>query len=186
MLKTLLAGCRSFISPHVAPQLWREVHGHSSKSEHMAAAARSRGWFQPFLASAEDNLTLSIKQKQDASAAEASQLMLYNSLLDEKVPFFPSAGPHSRQVTWYTCGPTVYDSSHMGHARTYVTFDIARRVLEDYFGYNVSFVMNVTDVDDKIIMRARRNYLLAQYISSGKSLQEVGPSGRCLGIASQL
>ncbi|MEW5303562.1 MAG: hypothetical protein WDW36_006242 [Sanguina aurantia] len=98
--------------------------------------------------------------------------MLYNSLLDEKVPFFPSAGPHSRQVTWYTCGPTVYDSSHMGHARTYVTFDIARRVLEDYFGYNVSFVMNVTDVDDKIIMRARRNYLLAQYISSGKSLQE--------------
>ncbi|MEW5310069.1 MAG: hypothetical protein WDW38_001900 [Sanguina aurantia] len=99
--------------------------------------------------------------------------MLYNSLLDEKVPFFPSAGPHSRQVTWYTCGPTVYDSSHMGHARTYVTFDIARRVLEDYFGYNVSFVMNVTDVDDKIIMRARRNYLLAQYISSGKSLQEV-------------
>lgn len=99
--------------------------------------------------------------------------MLYNSLLDEKVPFYPSAGPHSRQVTWYTCGPTVYDSSHMGHARTYVTFDIARRVLEDYFGYNVSFVMNVTDVDDKIIMRARRNYLLAQYVSSGKSMQEV-------------
>jgi cysteinyl-tRNA synthetase len=84
-------------------------------------------------------------------------LMLYNSLLDEKVPFVPQAGPASKQITWYTCGPTVYDSAHMGHARNYVTFDIVRRVLEDYFGYSCLFVMNVTDVDDKIILRARRN-----------------------------
>lgn len=63
------------------------------------------------------------------------------------------AGPHSRQISWYTCGPTVYDSAHMGHARNYVTFDIVRRVLEDYFGYQCTFVMNVTDVDDKIILR---------------------------------
>lgn len=100
-------------------------------------------------------------------------LMLYNSLNDEKVPFVPTAGPGSKQITWYTCGPTVYDSAHMGHARNYVTFDIVRRVLEDYFGYNCLFVMNVTDVDDKIILRARRNYLLQQYVGSGKSVDEV-------------
>lgn len=99
---------------------------------------------------------------------------LYNSLLDEKVPFIPAAGAESKQITWYTCGPTVYDSAHMGHARNYVTFDIVRRVLEDYFGYNCLFVMNVTDVDDKIILRARRNYLLNEYKSSGKTADEVG------------
>ncbi|KXZ56656.1 hypothetical protein GPECTOR_1g591 [Gonium pectorale] len=99
--------------------------------------------------------------------------MLYNSLKDEKVPFYPAAGPTSKQITWYACGPTVYDVAHMGHARNYLSFDIVRRVLEDYFGYNCLMVMNVTDVDDKIILRARRNYLLAQYRGSGKTAQEV-------------
>ena len=47
-------------------------------------------------------------------------------------------------------------------------------MLEDYFGYNCLFVMNVTDVDDKIILRARRNYLLEQYQDSGKTADEVG------------
>lgn len=93
------------------------------------------------------------------------QFVLYNSLVDEKVPFVPAAGPDSKNVTWYICGPTVYDSTHMGHARNYVTFDIVRRILEDYFGYNVQYVMNITDVDDKIILRARRNYLLSQYVA---------------------
>ena len=46
--------------------------------------------------------------------------------------------PHNPdEVTWYTCGPTVYDDSHMGHARTYISFDILRRIMTDYFGYNV-------------------------------------------------
>lgn len=90
-------------------------------------------------------------------------LQFYNSLVDEKVPFIPAAGAGSKQITWYACGPTVYDSAHMGHARNYVTFDVIRRVLEDYFGYNVLYVMNVTDVDDKIILRARRNHLVQRY-----------------------
>lgn len=90
-------------------------------------------------------------------------LLLYNSLADAKVPFVPAAGAGSRQVSWYGCGPTVYDAAHLGHARNYVTFDILRRVMEDYFGYNILFVMNVTDVDDKIILRARRNHLLEQF-----------------------
>ena len=93
-------------------------------------------------------------------------LVLYNSLKDEKVPFTPASGSQSKSISWYTCGPTVYDVSHMGHARNFVTFDIVRRVLEDYFGYDCLFVMNVTDVDDKIIQRARRNYLLKQYVDT--------------------
>lgn len=95
-------------------------------------------------------------------------LRLYNSLVDRKVPFIPATGPDSKVITWYTCGPTVYDVAHMGHARNYLAFDIVRRVLEDYFGYTILYVMNVTDVDDKIILRARRNYLLAMYLSENK------------------
>jgi cysteinyl-tRNA synthetase len=53
-------------------------------------------------------------------------------------------------VSWYACGPTVYDLSHLGHARNYVSTDIIRRILQDYFGYKLKFVMNITDVDDKV------------------------------------
>jgi len=54
-------------------------------------------------------------------------------------------------VKWYLCGPTVYDSSHLGHARTYIGQDIIKRIMRDYFGYNVKVCMNITDIDDKII-----------------------------------
>lgn len=100
----------------------------------------------------------------DAAAASAVPLpQVYNSLKDSKQTLVPVRGPASKQLTWYECGPTVYDSAHMGHARNYVTFDIVRRILEDYFGYSILYVMNVTDVDDKIIRRAKRNHLLEQY-----------------------
>merc|ERR1712241_1219780 len=82
------------------------------------------------------------------------KLKLYNSLTRQKEVFVPQNG---NLVTWYNCGPTVYDASHMGHARNYLTFDIVRRVIQDYFGYNVFYVMNITDIDDKIIKRARQN-----------------------------
>ncbi|KAM9366087.1 cysteine--tRNA ligase, cytoplasmic [Symphorus nematophorus] len=88
------------------------------------------------------------------------QLRLYNSLTRAKEPFIPQKG---NQVTWYCCGPTVYDASHMGHARSYISFDILRRTLRDYFKYDVLYCMNITDIDDKIIKRARQNYLLDQY-----------------------
>ncbi|WVF72463.1 cysteine-tRNA ligase [Kwoniella sp. CBS 6097] len=94
-------------------------------------------------------------------------LKVYNSLTRSKDVFVPTKG---RQVDWYNCGPTVYDSSHMGHARNYLTQDIVRRILRDYFGYDVNFVMNITDIDDKIILRARESYLLNQTISSTPSL----------------
>ena len=77
---------------------------------------------------------------------------MLNSFTNQKDLFTPS-DPH--QVTWYTCGPTVYDESHLGHARTYVSFDIIRRIMTDYFGYNVKLVMNITDLDDKIIRKSQ-------------------------------
>jgi cysteinyl-tRNA synthetase len=94
---------------------------------------------------------------------EKPQLKVYNSLTKSIVPFKPISG---NVVKWYTCGPTVYDSAHLGHARAYVTFDIIRRILSDYFEYDVQYVMNITDVDDKIILRARRNYLFDEYEKS--------------------
>ena len=75
-------------------------------------------------------------------------LRLRNSLtgnLEEFVPIF------GNQVRWYTCGPTVYSHSHLGHARNYTCNDMIRRILRDYLGYDVKLVMNITDIDDKII-----------------------------------
>ncbi|KIY44586.1 hypothetical protein FISHEDRAFT_51156 [Fistulina hepatica ATCC 64428] len=94
-------------------------------------------------------------------------LKVYNSLTKSKNEFVPRNG---RLVKWYNCGPTVYDASHMGHARNYVTQDVLRRIMSDYFGYDVHFVMNITDIDDKIIKRARQNHLLEKFREDTLSL----------------
>ncbi|XP_020294610.1 cysteine--tRNA ligase, cytoplasmic [Pseudomyrmex gracilis] len=101
---------------------------------------------------------------------DATVLRLYNSLTREKEIFAPQFG---NRVLWYSCGPTVYDASHMGHARSYISFDILRRVLSDYFGYDVLYVMNITDIDDKIIKRARQNYLYEQYVKENHNLNSI-------------
>eukprot|EP00891_Asterochloris_glomerata_P005537 jgi/Astpho2/5537/e_gw1.00079.20.1_t len=111
--------------------------------------------------------------QREAGQGHCALPCLFNSLTDTKQPLVPSAGPDSRQLTWYSCGPTVYDAAHLGHARNYVTFDIVRRILEDYFGYSILYVMNVTDVDDKIIKRAKHRHLLAQYKQRTTDLQQV-------------
>lgn len=98
-------------------------------------------------------------------------LRINNTLCGTKVPFHTRDG--SNLVTWYICGPTVYDSSHIGHARNYVTFDILRRILEGFFNYRVQYVMNITDVDDKIINKARRNYLLEKYLATAYEAKTV-------------
>lgn len=84
-------------------------------------------------------------------AVEEPVLKVYNSLTRSKDVFVPING---KRIDWYNCGPTVYDAAHMGHARNYLTQDLIRRILRDYFGYEVNFVMNVTDIDDKV--RAKR------------------------------
>nr|XP_039251784.1 cysteine--tRNA ligase, cytoplasmic-like [Styela clava] len=98
------------------------------------------------------------------------RLKLYNSLTRRKEVFVPQFG---NRVLWYCCGPTVYDASHMGHARSYISFDILRRILSDYFGYDVLYCMNVTDIDDKIIKRARQNHLLKEYQQRATELKKV-------------
>ncbi|KJA20025.1 hypothetical protein HYPSUDRAFT_43630 [Hypholoma sublateritium FD-334 SS-4] len=105
----------------------------------------------------------SLPEKQ----TEEPVLRVYNSLTRTKNEFVPLNGRH---VKWYNCGPTVYDASHMGHARNYVTQDILRRIMTDYFGYDVHFVMNVTDIDDKIIERARQNHLFELFRSQVQNL----------------
>jgi len=71
----------------------------------------------------------------------------------------------SSKVRIYLCGVTVYDESHIGHARTIIVFDVLRRYLESK-GIEVEFIQNFTDVDDKIIIRAKRENVKASAISS--------------------
>jgi len=97
---------------------------------------------------------------EERKDTDLPDLKVHNSLTDGIVDFRPRQG---RTVTWYTCGPTVYDACHMGHARAYLTFDILRRIMEDYFHFDLLYQVNITDVDDKIILRARQNKLMADY-----------------------
>ncbi|TRY93243.1 hypothetical protein DNTS_000089 [Danionella cerebrum] len=94
----------------------------------------------------------------------------YMAVFSETEPFVPQRG---NRVLWYCCGPTVYDASHMGHARSYISFDILRRILKDYFRYDVFYCMNITDIDDKIIRRARQNHLLEQYRDKEPSAAQI-------------
>ncbi len=82
-------------------------------------------------------------------------LKMNNSLTGRKEEFVTQDG--TKNLTWYICGPTVYDSSHLGHARTYVCSDILRRIMTTYFGYDITQCMNITDIDDKIIRRSIEN-----------------------------
>jgi len=77
-------------------------------------------------------------------------IYIYNSLTRKKEEFVPLKPP---RVNIYTCGITVYDESHIGHARSLYIFDVIRRYLK-YRGFKVNFVRNITDIDDKIINRA--------------------------------
>ncbi|MEG7358104.1 cysteine--tRNA ligase [Pseudomonas citronellolis] len=80
-------------------------------------------------------------------------LSLYNTLSKVKEPFQPLVG---NQVRMYVCGMTVYDFCHIGHARVMVAFDVIARWLRQR-GYELTYVRNITDIDDKIIRRAQEN-----------------------------
>ena len=77
-------------------------------------------------------------------------MKIYNTMTRQKEEFVPN---DPKEVKIYACGPTVYNYIHIGNARPLCVFDVLRRYLE-YRGYNVKFVQNFTDVDDKIIKRA--------------------------------
>lgn len=97
--------------------------------------------------------------------AETPELKLYNTLTREKAPFQPIDPSHVRM---YVCGPTVYDFAHIGNARPVIVFDVLYRLLKHLAGEGawdggkgetkVTYVRNITDVDDKINARALRDY----------------------------
>ncbi|OCA56310.1 cysteine--tRNA ligase [Photorhabdus namnaonensis] len=80
-------------------------------------------------------------------------LKIFNTLSRQKEEFKPI---HPGKVGMYVCGITIYDLCHIGHGRTFVSFDVVARYLR-YLGYDLTYVRNVTDVDDKIIKRAAEN-----------------------------
>jgi len=82
-------------------------------------------------------------------------MVVQDSLSGQKVPLVdPARADSLSPLVWYSCGPTVYDAAHLGHARTYVSLDVLRRAAVVFHGTPVRFLMGVTDVDDKIISRA--------------------------------
>ena len=97
------------------------------------------------------------------------ELTLYNTLSREKAPFIPI---DPSNVRLYVCGPTVYDFAHIGNARPVIVFDLLARLLRHVYGDKaVTYVRNITDVDDKINARALENH--GAEIASGKmSLNE--------------
>lgn len=102
-------------------------------------------------------------------------LKIHNSLrTGAPVPFTPI---EPGNISWYACGPTVYDKSHLGHARNYVSTDIIRRILMHYFDFRVKFVMNMTDVDDKVQCGCSRHGLHSYTDQSPRSSSKRGGSG---------
>jgi len=85
---------------------------------------------------------------------KTTSILLYDSLDKRKKQFSPI---EEGKVKIYVCGPTTYDKSHVGHARVYIFFDVVRRFLE-YVGYEVDLVINITDIDDKIIRRGNEEF----------------------------
>ncbi|ERL24617.1 cysteine--tRNA ligase [Jonquetella sp. BV3C21] len=104
-------------------------------------------------------------------------LSLYNDLTRKKELFVPLA---DGKVSFYSCGPTVYDYFHIGNARPFIVFDVLRRYLE-YKGYQVTFVQNFTDIDDKMIDRANRDGITVAQLAE-KTIADYYEDADALGI----
>src|ERR1700735_4901619 len=95
----------------------------------------------------------SSSRRRRRAAASSPMLKIHNSLTGEKEEFKPL---RPNEVRMYVCGMTNYDYIHVGHARMLTVFDLIQRYLRS-LGYAVTYVRNVTDIDDKIIVRAAAN-----------------------------
>ncbi|MGE5819549.1 MAG: cysteine--tRNA ligase, partial [Deltaproteobacteria bacterium] len=104
-------------------------------------------------------------------------LKISNTLSGEKENFIPMVEGEARM---YVCGVTVYDSAHVGHARSLLTFDVIYRYLK-FSGYRVHFVRNFTDVDDKIIKRANDENVACETITA-RYIEEFYRDGEALGL----
>src|SRR4030042_703475 len=92
-----------------------------------------------------------IRVRQLSITLWRKEMKIFNTLTGQKEDFHHC----SEVVTMYVCGITAYDESHVGHAMTYIIFDVIRRYL-GFKGYKIKHVQNFTDIDDKIIERANR------------------------------
>lgn len=90
-------------------------------------------------------------QQPESNDAYDTGITVYNCVHRGNVPFITRNANH---LTWYTCGPTVYDDAHIGHAICYMKCDIIQRILRKHFSLNVITAMNITDIDDKIVARS--------------------------------
>ncbi|CAF0727394.1 unnamed protein product [Adineta ricciae] len=101
------------------------------------------------------------------SSYQLHDVYIYNST-SKAMEKFEAKYPGT--IFWYSCGPTVYDSSHIGHASTYVTFDIIHRILKHVFNYNIVLMMGITDIDDKIIQRSQKEKV--HYLEISKKYEQ--------------
>ena len=104
-------------------------------------------------------------------------MQIYNSQTRRKEEFVPL---HPGKVGIYACGPTVYDYFHIGNARPFITFDVLRRYFE-HRGYQVTFVQNFTDIDDKMIRRANQEGITVKELGD-RFIQEYYKDAKALGI----
>lgn len=105
-------------------------------------------------------------------------MKIYNTLTRKKEEFKPL---NEGEVKMYSCGPTVYNYFHIGNARPFIIFDTLRKYLE-YKGYNVNFVQNFTDIDDKMIKKANEESITVQELAQ-KYIDEYFKDAKGLGIA---
>jgi cysteinyl-tRNA synthetase len=104
-------------------------------------------------------------------------MQIYNSMTRKKETFKPI---HDGKVGIYACGPTVYNYFHIGNARPFITFDVLRRQLERE-GYEVTFVQNFTDIDDKMIRRANEEGITVKELAD-RFINEYYKDAKALGI----
>ncbi len=104
-------------------------------------------------------------------------MQIYNSMTRKKEEFKPI---HEGKVGIYACGPTVYNFFHIGNARPFIVFDVLRRYME-YRGYEVTFVQNFTDIDDKMIRRANEEGVTVKEVAD-KYIAEYYTDAKALGI----
>ncbi len=96
-----------------------------------------------------------------------NMLKVYNTLSRKKEILKPRAPRQTRgkqKIKLFVCGPTVYDAAHIGHARTYIAFDVIVKYLRQN-GYNVFYLQNITDIDDKIINRAKEKNIAPEKLA---------------------
>ena len=104
-------------------------------------------------------------------------MQIFNTLTRKKEEFVPLKG---NKVNIYTCGPTVYDFFHVGNARVFITFDMIRNYLK-FRGYDVTFVQNFTDIDDKMIKRANEENITVKELGE-RFIDEYFKDADALGI----